>query len=565
MLNMTVTERRKQKRDIKKHPLFLYIIIPFLTFFIYITVYSGLSVRNLPDFFFYTPPKVKYETFKVSFDDEIPQEVSDAIKSSVEDIQFEDIKRFEFVKRGGYKIEYTQNIAESFYFKQYVPVGHIYWVKGETTLEEIKKEVKIYVSSKEYDLSKVFLTQLLGEGVEIAKSDDLVSTLKESEKYISFVPYEELNEAFKVLPLDGKYCLTDTSGCLSVGYKLVEEKDSEFVSRIINHNMKLKYGKNKSVDTASIVKINMSGVVAMSRGLASKIDSSKDYSYPARDLGEFLSNADLTHVSNEASFVKGCTGYTGMRFCSKPEYVETLVASGVDIVELTGNHNNDYGSTNNKSTIEKYIELGWGHFGGGLNKEDASKVLYKEVKGNLLAFVGYNWYDTMYGSSALAGDTTAGANSYSVEKLTRDIKEAKDKGAFVIVTFQFQECYSYPKGDVIYPVCYKPLSSPDQKKVFRQAIDLGANIVVGTQAHQPQTYETYNEGIIFYGLGNLYFDQDEWIGTRQGIILSLFISENDLKQVVITPTIIDSALIPKVAGKTDSNLLLNLLKSARNF
>ena len=109
---MTVTQRRIKKRKIKKHPLFLYIIIPFLTFFIYIIVFSGLSIQNLPDFFFYTPPKVHYETFKVSFDDEIPQGVVDAIVASVDDIQFEDIKRFEFVKRGEYKVEYTENISE---------------------------------------------------------------------------------------------------------------------------------------------------------------------------------------------------------------------------------------------------------------------------------------------------------------------------------------------------------------------------------------------------------------------------------------------------------------------
>lgn len=66
-------------------------------------------------------------------------------------------------------------------------------------------------------------------------------------------------------------------------------------------------------------------------------------------------------------------------------------------------------------------------------------------------------------------------------------------------------------------------------------------------------------------MGNLYFDQDDWVGTRQGIILSLYISENDLKQVSITPTIMDSSLIPKVAGRTDRDLLLNLLKDARSF
>ncbi|HBB64529.1 TPA: hypothetical protein DCZ77_00955 [Patescibacteria group bacterium] len=254
-----------------------------------------------------------------------------------------------------------------------------------------------------------------------------------------------------------------------------------------------------------------------------------------------------------------------MRFCSNPKYIETLKKSGVDIVELTGNHNNDYGSTNNANTIQVYNDLGWDHFGGGLDITDASKILYKEVKGSTIAFVGYNYYDTMLNTGAIASDTHAGANSYSVAKLERDIKIARENADVVIVTFQFQECYSYPDTDVIYPICYKPLSSPDQKGVFRKAIDLGANMVVGTQAHQPQTYEVYKDGLIFYGLGNLYFDQYRWIGTRQGIILSLYVKDGKLIQVKMTPTIMDRDLIPRVAGESDSNLLLNLLKSARTF
>ena len=565
MLNVTVTRREKHRRKIKKHPILLYTIIPFLAFFLYISIFSGLSLKTLPDFFVYTPPPPNYSTFKLSFDSEISEDIQNIIKESIDDIQLNETKRFEFVKRGEYKIKYTEDISNAIYFKEYVPVGHMYWIKGSTSLEEIKSSGKVYVSSEEYDISKAFLKQLLGEDIEVLESENLLDTLKGSEEYLAFIPVEDISKGYKVLTFNGKYCLQNTSGCLKIGYMLEDGKRNAFVSHIINHNMELKYGVSELVDIESILKVNMSGVVALSRGLASKIDSTKDYAYPARDLKEFLSDADLTHVSNEVSFVKGCTGYTGMRFCSKPEYVETLKVSGVDIVELTGNHNNDYGSTNNKSTIETYTELGWDHFGGGLNKEDASKVLYKEEKGSLIAFMGYNYYDTMLNTGALAGNTTAGANSYSVTKLTNDIQQAKEKGAVVIVTFQFQECYSYPSSDVVYPICYKPLKSPDQVKVFRQAIDLGADIVIGTQAHQPQTYELYKEGVIFYGLGNLYFDQKNWIGTRQGMILSLYIKEGDLMSVQITPTIMDVDLIPKIAGKTDSNLLLNLLKSARSF
>ena len=45
----------------------------------------------------------------------------------------------------------------------------------------------------------------------------------------------------------------------------------------------------------------------------------------------------------------------------------------MDIVELTGNHNNDYGAKYSASTIETYKELGWDYFGGGLDLEDAGR------------------------------------------------------------------------------------------------------------------------------------------------------------------------------------------------
>ena len=100
-------------------------------------------------------------------------------------------------------------------------------------------------------------------------------------------------------------------------------------------------------------------------------------------------------------------------------------------------------------------------------------------------------------------------------------------------------CWSYPPSDVIYPVCYRPLDNPDQRKVFRMAIDFGADIVIGSQAHQPQTYELYGDGIIFYGTGNLFFDQHMWIGTRQGMILSHYMYSGKHIQSKITPIYTD--------------------------
>ena len=71
------------------------------------------------------------------------------------------------------------------------------------------------------------------------------------------------------------------------------------------------------------------------------MDSLEDYDYPADLLGDFLADADLTHTSNEVSFIDGCAPVNGMRFCSDTKYLEAFTRSGIDIVELTGNHNNE--------------------------------------------------------------------------------------------------------------------------------------------------------------------------------------------------------------------------------
>lgn len=552
----------KRKSKSKKYILLLIpIIIPFLSFLGYFLVNHSNPFPLLGSLFGEYSPTVKYETFKIYIDDSIPESVVNNIKDSVEDIEFNGKKRFDFVdeKKSDYVLGISDRNDGSFVTRQLIPVGHIYWIKGSVTSKELSGST-VYMENDEYAFANEYISELYDVDVKLV--DSVTEELKKSEKSIAFVFPSNLSEELKVLEFDDQNVLDDGVG-ITMSYTLDGEDSSSFVGSILSSN--IDWLENDTIDMSKVVKINMTGVTAISRGLAVKINASGDWGYAARDIGKFLADADLTHTSNEVSFVQGCNAITGMRFCSRPEYIEILRDSGIDIVELTGNHNNDFGASNNTKSIETYKSLGWDYFGGGLNTQDSSKILYKEVKGSKIAFLGYNYYDTMLNTGAIAGEDRAGANSYSVDKLKKDLIEAKKNADVVIVTFQFQECYSYPSSDVIYPICYKPLSSPDQKAVFRQAIDFGADIVVGTQAHQPQTYEIYKDGAIFYGLGNIYFDQYRWIGTRQGLVLSIYILGDRVIQTRLTPTIYDTDLIPRVAEKDAADLLLNLLKSARNF
>jgi poly-gamma-glutamate synthesis protein (capsule biosynthesis protein) len=240
--------------------------------------------------------------------------------------------------------------------------------------------------------------------------------------------------------------------------------------------------------------------------------------------------------------------------------IEALKASGVDVVELTGNHNNDVGSQYNTETINLYKSLGWGTFGGGLNNEEASKPFLSDQKGTKLALLGYNYPDSPNGG-AISGLAKAGANSFDFDKIQADITAAKQTSQYVIVDIQFWECYAYPNGFVEFPECDSPITN--QAEVFKKVVDLGADMVVGSSAHQPQTFELYKDKPIYYGLGNLYFEQIEWPGTERGIILTHYLNNGKLLQTKLTPTVYDNDLQTRVMTDSEAEKLLTRLDSAR--
>ena len=560
--NIYMREPQRPKRSISIGKLFfLSFVISFFLLFLTLWITEGSDFTNALRYVFGPKNFVTYDTYTLSFDDSIPQEYVEKVTESLEELEYNGKKRFEIRERNA-DIQLSrekQEDAEEIFSKQLIPIGHMYSLVNNISKETLK-DYNLFILDSTY---REFLKQDYDVEVSILNSyDDLVTKLGEDDKNIGMIEFSDLDFRVKILEVDNNYYLEDQGASVPINfYAQLKDKVDDFVIGVLSRNTGLGNGSWKE---DRLLKINMGGVVAITRGLALKMDSIGDFEYPAREIGDFLADANLTHVSNEVSFVPGCKSYSGISFCSKPEYIKVLEKSGVNIVELTGNHNNDFGAQYSTESIELYKSLGMRYFGGGLNKDDASEILYEEVNGSTVAFVGYNYYDTIYPSTALAAENRSGANSYSEEKMKNDVRNAREKADVVIVTFQFQECWSYPPTDVVYPVCYKPLSNPDQRGVFRMAVDFGADIVIGSQAHQPQTYELYEDGVIFYGLGNLFFDQNIWIGTRQGLILSHYVYEGKLIQSRITPIYMGKDdLMPRLATQDQAEQLMELLRDAR--
>jgi poly-gamma-glutamate capsule biosynthesis protein CapA/YwtB (metallophosphatase superfamily) len=150
---------------------------------------------------------------------------------------------------------------------------------------------------------------------------------------------------------------------------------------------------------------------------------------------------------------------------------------------------------------------------------------------------------------------------YEFLKLEADITDAKEQSDFVIVSVQYWECYAYPEGYIEYPECDGPIG--EQESVFKKVIDYGADMVVGSSAHQPQTYEFYRSKPIYYGLGNLYFDQTSWPGTERSIVLTHYFANGKLLQTKLTPTVYSDDLQTRLMTDDEAAYLLGRLNKYR--
>ncbi len=444
-------------------------------------------------------------------------------------------------------------------------------VKTQDTTDNPNKVIAVYVlttglyspnqsvKNEELANSQVEVSSEINPDVvpEFAKflninKEKITSTnnLDQNSTKVKIMPIDELTANQKLLAFNQQYYLDSfTSGAI---FRVVNFA-GEGSAQIDN----LKFTENLSKD--NIYKVNMTGVTALTRLMLRKLNQIGDPLYFSNKIGSFLADADLTHISNEVSFKPDCQ-YNDAVFCSDPRFIETIKASGVDLVELTGNHNNDVGRQFNTDTINLYHSLGIQTFGGGLNLDEAKKYYIADTKGSKVAFLGYNRADSPAGG-AIATSDSAGANPFDFENIKNDIQTAKQQAQFVIVDVQYSECYAYPDGYLEYPICNLPIEG--QSDTFHKLIDLGADMVIGTQAHQPQIYESYKDKMIYYGLGNLYFDQTQWPGTERGIILTNYFKDSKLVQTKLTPTIYDEALQTKQMTPEKAKDFLDFLNKSR--
>ncbi|MES1261904.1 MAG: CapA family protein [Acidobacteriota bacterium] len=250
---------------------------------------------------------------------------------------------------------------------------------------------------------------------------------------------------------------------------------------------------------------------------------------PFRDLAGLLSGADIAFVNLESPFSdRGKPVDRGMMFRAEPEMIAGLKAAGIDIVSTANNHARDCGGYGIGYTLQWLAENGIASVGTAPTGALAHQGTVLTRNGLRFGFLAYA-QDQANGNYK---DLDERICDMDVARMQQDVAAMKSRADVIAVSMH---------GGVEYWTRVHPL----QTKFARAAIDAGARVVAGHHPHVVQRWERYGEGVIFYSLGNLVFDQFDRKATREGLLAEVVFSGTEIARVNAIPVEIVNG-IPRV-------------------
>ena len=408
-----------------------------------------------------------------------------------------------------------------------------------------------------YDALRARFGEAAAGAIEVLEPNEIADALWAAPGRAAWgiVPFDELDVRLKVLYVDGLSPLRrnlDLSAyplsvevVLSGDLTAAAEFQSAFGAPYTNR------------DESRMTVLALTGVTALTRDLGLVMDR-EGAQYPAEQIRPWLEEADILHISNEVSFTPDCQIVSGtVVFCSRPEYFDLLTGIGVDVIENTGNHMNDWGRQPFSYTLGLFNQAGIPYYGGGYNLVDAARPITIENHGNLIGFVGCNpnGQDVAWATETEPGSFPCRlGGGMDFGKVQPQIDALRAEGALPVFTIQYWEFDSFS-------------GSLQQAAEFRKAAELGAAIVSGSQAHHVQGFDFRNGAVIAWGPGNLFFDQTQLTAMREGMIDRYIIYHNRVLSLEILTFIrdLDNYAQPRPMPPSERANLLQTLFTASGW
>ncbi len=271
------------------------------------------------------------------------------------------------------------------------------------------------------------------------------------------------------------------------------------------------------------------GDIMLSRQVGDKITASGDWRYPFLRIGDFLRSADITvaNLENPVSD-RGVRVGSIYSFRADPRTIVGLTYAGIDIATLANNHIWDYSREAFLDTMMHLKNAGIEYNGAGYTFDEAHRGVTKTVNDTTITFLAYT---DLISRQVAATTTTPGVSFLVREQVKADIAAAKLKSDLVVV--------SYHMGDE-----YQTSHNASQAIIYKEAIDAGADLIIGHHPHVVQEVEPYKNGWIAYSLGNFIFDQYFSAETMRGLALKVLVTDKKISSVESIPVQISAQSQP---------------------
>ena len=187
-------------------------------------------------------------------------------------------------------------------------------------------------------------------------------------------------------------------------------------------------------------------------------------------------------------------------------------------------------------------------FGGGRSLAEAAEPALLTHNGNRIAFVGCNPVGPAY---AWATADAAGSRPCD-DGIYAQVAELHAAGYVVLATLQYHEFYHYA-------------ATAQQEADFARLAEAGAAAVSGSQGHHAQGFAFVHGAFVHYGLGNLFFDQMDMLGTRQSFVDTYVIYDGRLISVQLWTGLIEDYARPREMTAAERQQALEALFAASGW
>ena len=224
----------------------------------------------------------------------------------------------------------------------------------------------------------------------------------------------------------------------------------------------------------------------------------------------------------------------GPAISQNKKIVEFLNEANFNMINIANNHIMDCGKEGLIDTL-KHCE-GKIIIGAGENIESAYKEYIYRDNDVSIAFLSI----AENGFGCCKDDMKLGyawCFSYKIENKIKELKKTVD---YIVVN-----CHMGAENLKV------PL--PEVKEFYHHLIDLGVKYIIGHHPHVIQAYEFYNSGVIFYSLGNTYFDINLDKQDKNSFCVMLELKK-DKTNFEIIPTYIDEDDVLYIGGNANQQL-----------